>query len=778
MQPNTHDIVAAIFGPDFDPKTVHFASFPGDPHNKEDAKFYGFRASGRMLDGRTIAPLNPDNNNFIVMGALDPTKTGRSLADVTHHVAFWMDDVGTKVPIERVQQLIENLGLKPTLVIETSPGNFSYIWRFDAPVEELPDDLYSQTVAAIRYHLKADGWGDPAAQDAARDMRLPGLNGKKAYNGFHSRVVEFRPEHSVSVDRAAFSFMGANWLDEVKSGKFAPAKVLAGASNDRAATMDDPLVKLAAAVGLNPQPSTRAGVIDCTCPNGANHTGGDQTGYAIINDGMSYCNHASCQHLRSPDFQDMMIEMYDRQVQAGVMFGTIVDTGTGLADAKTGEVVPASGAGLMASVRFENAPVDATQLPMLAAPLPVVPQLLPVAPFNPRSIHPRRWLYGSSFIAGYVSMLVAPGGSGKSALILAEAIAMASGREVLSGKRPVRPLRVWVHNAEDDIQEMRRRLAATLGLHGLSHADLKGNLILTSGRDLDIKLARQTSNGLEIDRRTVENMIGAAKAADVDVIVLDPLGALHTLPENSNEAANLLAGALRQIAHETGAAVVLLHHASKVAAMDMDTAGVSASRGASAFTDMARDVRQLVRMTETEAGKFGITPGARRSYFRVENGKANMALAADARWIKIVGVPLNNGMGLWPLGDVVGAAQSWTPPGPVVGTVSDLLCVQQAISAASVRPRASNKSPEWIGYLVGSVLALDIGKPSSTKETRTAEQVAARAKVDSMIGGWLEDGGLRVVKDQNPAQRRGATFIEAGEPAMPFGDDEHLPKAA
>jgi len=38
--------------------------------------------------------------------------------------------------------------------------------------------------------------------------------------------------------------------------------------------------------------------------------------------------------------------------------------------------------------------------------------------------------------------VAAPGGQGKSALIVSEMIAMASGRELLEGERPVRPLRV------------------------------------------------------------------------------------------------------------------------------------------------------------------------------------------------------------------------------------------------------------------------------------------------------------------------------------------------
>jgi hypothetical protein len=183
-------------------------------------------------------------------------------------------------------------------------------------------------------------------------------------------------------------------------------------------------------------------------------------------------------------------------------------------------------------------------------------------------------------------------------------------------------------------------------------------------------------------------------------------------------------------------------------------------------------------MTETEANKYGITPGARRSYFRVENGKANMSPAADAQWVKIIGVSLRNGAGFWPLGDIVGAAARWTPPGPVVGTVSELLRVQQAIANASVRPRASNKSPDWVGYLVGRVLSLDIGSPSSTQKSRSAEQVAARARVESMIRDWLETDGFREVKDHDPTTRKNTMFIEAGEPALPFEDGEPVSAAA
>ncbi len=52
----------------------------------------------------------------------------------------------------------------------------------------------------------------------------------------------------------------------------------------------------------------------------------------------------------------------------------------------------------------------------------------------PNQLPPREWLYSTCLIRGYVSILVAPGGVGKSVLALTECIALACGREILGEK--------------------------------------------------------------------------------------------------------------------------------------------------------------------------------------------------------------------------------------------------------------------------------------------------------------------------------------------------------
>lgn len=398
------------------------------------------------------------------------------------------------------------------------------------------------------------------------------------------------------------------------------------------------------------------------------------------------------------------------------------------------------------------------------------PSLVAVPPPSPQVLPPRRWYYGRAVMGGFVSLIVAPGGTGKSAMVMAEAVAMATGRNLL-GDNPVRPLKVWVHNAEDDNTEALRRLTATLMEHGLRWPDLNGNIILTSGRDLDLVLAVQTRDGGEVRRTVVERIVAEVKAASIDVIILDPLGAMHTLNENSNEAANMLMGALREIAHRTGAAVVLVHHTSKAAAMDMTNAGVGASRGASAFTDAARIVRQLVRMSAEEADQFIVARDQRWRYIRVENGKSNMAPAASAAWLELASVPLNNGAGLWPHGDEVGVVRRWTPPGPVTGNLAQLMQVQAAITGAPPdKARESDKSPQWVGYLVADALGIDLGAPASRAADRTGDQQVARVRVKAMLSAWIADGSLRLTAWHDAKAGKQFQVVAVGEVALPFDE--------
>src|SRR6476659_572407 len=96
-----------------------------------------------------------------------------------------------------------------------------------------------------------------------------------------------------------------------------------------------------------------------------------------------------------------------------------------------------------------------------AKPDPTAPARLNPTPYtctDPHTLPRRQFLYARHFIRGYLSVLVAPGGTGKTALTIAEAIDMTTGRSLLGFPGP--KLRVWYWNGEDPEDELQRRFAA------------------------------------------------------------------------------------------------------------------------------------------------------------------------------------------------------------------------------------------------------------------------------------------------------------------------------
>ena len=72
-------------------------------------------------------------------------------------------------------------------------------------------------------------------------------------------------------------------------------------------------------------------------------------------------------------------------------------------------------------------------------------------------IPPRQWLLGNVICRRFVSSLLADGGTGKTALRVAQALALATGRN-LTGENVFQRCRVLLVSLEDDRDELRRRV--------------------------------------------------------------------------------------------------------------------------------------------------------------------------------------------------------------------------------------------------------------------------------------------------------------------------------
>ncbi|HEX3399408.1 MAG TPA: AAA family ATPase [Acetobacteraceae bacterium] len=286
-------------------------------------------------------------------------------------------------------------------------------------------------------------------------------------------------------------------------------------------------------------------------------------------------------------------------------------------------------------------------------PLKLYPARLP----DPRSIPPRQWLYGTHLIRGYVSVLVSPGGTGKSALAMAIVLELVAGRRLL-GNRVFSRVNGAIFNLEDPMEELDRRVAALMIRHQIDRTELEGRLFLHDGEGRGLKLASLDTDGFTVAYPDEQALIEQIRENNIGAVVCDPFAESHSLEENSNPHMVKAAAAWRRVARATGCAVLLVHHVRKG-----DATGIDAARGAKALTDSARVGLLLTTMTADEAGKFGIPIDDRHQYVRLDDVKRNMAPAGRAAWYRLEQVPLGNGApGCYPNGDNVAAIAAWQPP--------------------------------------------------------------------------------------------------------------------
>lgn len=367
-------------------------------------------------------------------------------------------------------------------------------------------------------------------------------------------------------------------------------------------------------------------------------------------------------------------------------------------------------------------------------------QATPYQWVDPAALKRREWLYGYSLIRAFVSLVVAPGAAGKSALMIAESLALVTGRSLLGVPVHGGPYRVWLWNLEDPLDELQRRIAATCLRYGITSEDIDDRLYLNSGREDGLCLASQDHNDVEIIEPIVIELVAEIKMRDIDVLVIDPFVSSHSVSENDNGAIDAVVKAWGRVADQAECAVVLVHHLRKLGG---EQASAESARGASALVAAARSVRVLQRMTPKEADGAGLD--SHKGYLQVYDDKNNLAPADEsAAWFHMVSVQLPNG-------DNVGVVEKWEYPKAFAGiTTEDLLAVQHEIAGKGYRQNC--QANDWVGHAVGEVLGLDMTSPADKKRVRT------------MVKTWIANGALSVVKlpDEN---RKLRPCVDVGERA-------------
>lgn len=257
-------------------------------------------------------------------------------------------------------------------------------------------------------------------------------------------------------------------------------------------------------------------------------------------------------------------------------------------------------------------------------------------------IPPRPWIVPRLLLRDYTTLLIAEGSAGKSTLILAVAAHLALGRDFL-GYKVAAPVASLIYNAEDDRDEMERRLHAVCQWFQFDIHDVMDRVSIVQPHGGSLQLT--TGDPPTVNTGALQELIAAAKAINAGMVALDPLVELHSSREDDNVGMRYVMSTLRLLAKEAGAAVLIAHHTSKAGMGSDSRAGnMNISRGASAIVNSARIALTLSPATDGDCERFAIPEHERRRFVRLDDAKMNMALVSDKPvWLKREGVTIANG---------------------------------------------------------------------------------------------------------------------------------------
>lgn len=262
-------------------------------------------------------------------------------------------------------------------------------------------------------------------------------------------------------------------------------------------------------------------------------------------------------------------------------------------------------------------------------PAPLVEEL------DEKDLPTRPWIAKGLALRGTLSVLIAPGGAGKSSLTLVLALAVVSGRDDVIRYFPIaQRCPVWYFNREDRDREMRLRLRAAMDVCGIVRSDLEidGKRALFINHDPP-KIAKRNRTGALVagDVAEIKDHI---RRHGIGLLMVDPLTGTHDANENDNIEMDKVARLYEEIATDTGCAVLVIHHTRKppTGTNDSHVGNQDSGRGASALIDAARIAYTLYGPKGDDKKQYPEINVAPNRYVRLDSAKANSVLRERHDW--------------------------------------------------------------------------------------------------------------------------------------------------
>jgi hypothetical protein len=201
---------------------------------------------------------------------------------------------------------------------------------------------------------------------------------------------------------------------------------------------------------------------------------------------------------------------------------------------------------------------------------------------DPATIPMRQWIYDRHYIRRFLSATIAPGGVGKTKLIIAEVLAMVTGKNLL-GVPVAAPVRVLYWNLEDPLDELLRQFQAAMKFHGITNEDIGGRLVVRSARDYrGLKIATDDRGAVKLNEPVIAALRQQIIDTGADVVILEPFVSIHSVSENDNNKIDEVCKVLNELAEQCDCAIETAHHTRKLNGSQTEI-GADDGRGASAM---------------------------------------------------------------------------------------------------------------------------------------------------------------------------------------------------
>lgn len=226
-------------------------------------------------------------------------------------------------------------------------------------------------------------------------------------------------------------------------------------------------------------------------------------------------------------------------------------------------------------------------------------QFYSAASLNGKAVPARQWLVDGLVPQKTVTLFSGDGGTGKSLLALQLAVAVSTERAWIGN--PVSKGRVIYISAEDDDDELHRRVDDILRAEGCSYSAMAG-LTLRSLAGEDALLA--VDSQLALMKTALFEELDARAAEDTPaLIVIDTLADVYPANENDRAKVRQFVGILRGLALKHECAVMLLAHPSLT--------GLNSGTGASGSTAWNNSVRSRLYLSRISDNGYEADPDAR-----------------------------------------------------------------------------------------------------------------------------------------------------------------------